>query len=116
MHFSSFNLKPSFAWARHHSRRRGYIDPACSWLVSFGLEPNRVLVILHVMKIRPAHRPPKITRLCHRCGGVMTLERIIPRLGALLELRTYQCAGCNETIAEEDIDLASNANADASKL
>jgi hypothetical protein len=35
-------------------------------------------------------------RVCPLCGGAMKLDRIIPKLGGLPTLRTYQCLDCKE--------------------
>jgi hypothetical protein len=47
--------------------------------------------------------------LCPSCGRPMRLKRAVPRLGALPELRTYDCAACGVTYTqavEVDGDVA----------
>jgi predicted RNA-binding Zn-ribbon protein involved in translation (DUF1610 family) len=38
---------------------------------------------------------------CPVCGSAMKLARIIPKLGGLPELRTFQCASCGEVVTIE---------------
>ena len=47
---------------------------------------------------------------CPRCGKPMSFVRSLPKLGALLELRTYQCKPCGETVTEADEPHAVNAS------
>ena len=40
-------------------------------------------------------------RSCRKCGGTMKLARIIPKLGGLPELQTFQCIDCEEVVTIE---------------
>jgi hypothetical protein len=44
----------------------------------------------------------KSAPLCPRCRKPMSLVRSLPKIGGLLELRTYQCRSCAETVTEAD--------------
>jgi hypothetical protein len=46
-----------------------------------------------VARMRNASDHPPICRLC---GRPMTLERILPKVGAMPEILVYHCALCNE--------------------
>ncbi len=46
---------------------------------------------------------------CPRDGAAMTLVRVNPRLGALLELRTYRCGRCGAVETVEVKQLAPSA-------
>ena len=39
---------------------------------------------------------------CPRCRKPMGFVRSVPKVGALPELRTYQCKPCRETVTEAD--------------
>jgi transcription elongation factor Elf1 len=39
---------------------------------------------------------------CPVCGRTMTLASVIPRLGGLPKLMTFQCLNCNEVMTIED--------------
>jgi hypothetical protein len=38
---------------------------------------------------------------CPHCSGAMALVRVLPKLGGLPELRTYQCVECKEVLTVE---------------
>jgi transposase-like protein len=38
--------------------------------------------------------------LCPHCGQPMRLARIVPRLGGLPELRTYECRACGVSFTQ----------------
>jgi hypothetical protein len=40
--------------------------------------------------------------MCPNCGKPMILVRSVPKIGALPELRTYNCRSCGETVTEGD--------------
>jgi DNA-directed RNA polymerase subunit RPC12/RpoP len=40
--------------------------------------------------------------VCPNCGKPMRLVRSVPKIGALPELRTYNCSSCGETVTEAD--------------
>ncbi len=42
---------------------------------------------------------PTVVAVCPRCGRLMRLARIVPKLGALPEL--FQCPSCNEVETKE---------------
>jgi len=54
----------------------------------------------HKWPMHDDHRPP--APLCPRCRKPMDFVRSIPKVGALPELRTYQCKPCRETVTEAD--------------
>jgi len=57
------------------------------------------------------------TPLCPSCGRPMRFKRAIPRLGALPELRTYECAGCAVTYTEAvEPDAAAAAGTDRTNV
>ena len=39
---------------------------------------------------------------CPACGKAMRFVRSVPKLGALPELRTYDCKPCGQTVTEAD--------------
>jgi len=39
---------------------------------------------------------------CPVCGSTMQLASVIPRLGGLPKLMTFQCLNCNEVMTIED--------------
>ena len=43
---------------------------------------------------------PKPTMICPHCGKPMRLAQVIPALGALPELLTFECKPCAEVITE----------------
>jgi len=47
---------------------------------------------------------------CPSCGKPMRLASVIPRLGALPELWTFECRDCVEAITEAKDTLLSEAN------
>jgi len=47
---------------------------------------------------------------CPSCGKLMCLASVIPRLGALPELWTFECRECAEAITEAKDTLLSEAN------
>ncbi len=40
------------------------------------------------------------TPVCPNCGKPMLFVRSVPKIGALPELRTYNCGSCGETVTE----------------
>ena len=47
--------------------------------------------------------------LCPHCRKPMDFVRSVPKIGALPELRTYQCKPCRETVTEADEPWTSRA-------
>ncbi len=45
---------------------------------------------------------PQPIQNCPSCGGTMNLAKIIPKLGGLPKLKTFQCVNCNDVITIED--------------
>lgn len=45
--------------------------------------------------------------ICIRCGQVMRLKRVIPRLGIIPELNVFVCPDCGEVRAKEAIGTRS---------
>lgn len=54
---------------------------------------------------------PKPTMICPHCGKPMRLAQVIPALGALPELLTFECKPCAEVITEAKDDLPELATA-----
>jgi len=46
----------------------------------------------------PEQDEPKKTQSCPSCGHAMTVASVIPKLGGLPQLTTFQCPGCDEVI------------------
>lgn len=45
-----------------------------------------------------AERPKQVR--CDSCSSPMSLKRVVPRVGGMAELHTYQCAGCGNIVTE----------------
>jgi hypothetical protein len=50
----------------------------------------------HLVQERAAPIDADDERTCTVCGELMMLVRVIPKLGGLLTLRTYQCLDCRQ--------------------
>jgi predicted amidophosphoribosyltransferase len=59
----------------------------------------------HSWAMQDDHRQP--APLCPRCRQPMAFVGSVPKIGALPELRTYQCKPCRETVTEADEPPAS---------
>ena len=49
---------------------------------------------------RMIQEQPKPTMICPHCGKPMRLAQVIPALGALPELLTFECKPCGEVITK----------------
>ncbi len=56
--------------------------------------------------------PPPVVH-CPSCGRPMRLAGIIPGIGALPELWTFECRDCAEAVTEEKATLLSEAGVSA---
>jgi C4-type Zn-finger protein len=53
------------------------------------------------LAVAPEDEPERMCD-CPVCGRTMTLASVIPRLGGLPKLMTFQCLKCNEVMTIED--------------